>query len=211
MLGLVLSDIHSRIDCVKEIKASIHNKNFDFCLLLGDLTNFGDRRVAEITKAIGIDKIYAIPGNVDTWETLKEMESAGISIHKKSVKLGNFKLVGFGGGLQWDPGVVLFSEQEIEKALGKLVDKNTILATHLPPKNSKIDLVSRGAHIGSKAVRKIVEEKQPALHLCGHAHEAFGELKIGKTKSINVGAVKEGRFALLNVGKELPIELLKVQ
>ena len=211
MLGLVLSDIHSRIDCVKEIKASIHNKNFDFCLLLGDLTNFGDRKVAEITKAIGIGKIYAIPGNVDTWETLEEMESAGISIHKKSVKLGDFKLVGFGGGLQWDPGVVLFSEQEIEKALGKLVDKNTILATHLPPKNSKIDLVSRGAHIGSKAVRKIVEEKQPALHLCGHAHEAFGELKIGKTKSINVGAVKEGRFALLNVGKELPIELLKVQ
>ena len=210
MLGLVLSDIHSRIDCVKEIKSTIHNKNLDFCLLLGDLTNFGDRKVTEVLEVIGIDKCYAIPGNLDSWETLKEMESTGISIHKKSVKLGNFKLVGFGGGLQNEPGGALFSEQEIEKELASLVNENTILATHLPPKNSKIDLASNGVHIGSEAVGKIIKEKQPALHLCGHAHDAFGEIKIGKTRSINVGAVKEGRFALLKIEGGLSIELLKV-
>ncbi len=210
MLGLVLSDIHGRIDGVKEIKESIHNKNFDFCLLLGDLTNFGDRKVAEITEVIGIGKCFAIPGNLDSWETLEEMESVGISIHGKSVKLGNFKLAGFGGGLQGGPGRVLFSENEIERTLRKLVDGNTILATHLPPKDTKIDLVNSGAHIGSEAVGKVVGEKQPALHLCGHAHEAFGEMRIGKTKSVNVGAVKEGRAALLEVGDGLSIELLKV-
>jgi Icc-related predicted phosphoesterase len=210
MLGLVLSDIHGRIDCVKEIKESIHNKNLDFCLILGDLTNFGDRRVTEVLEVVGIDKCFAIPGNLDSWETLKEMESIGISIHKKSVKLGNFKLTGFGGGLQNEPGQVLFSEQEIEETLEKLVDENTILATHLPPKDTKIDLASNGMHIGSEAVGKVVRNKQPALHLCGHAHDAFGELIIGKTKSVNVGAVKEGRAVLLEIGNELSIESLKV-
>ena len=108
------------------------------------------------------------------------------------------------------PGGALFSEQEIEKELASLVNENTILATHLPPKNSKIDLASNGVHIGSEAVGKIIKEKQPALHLCGHAHDAFGEIKIGKTRSINVGAVKEGRFALLKIEGGLSIELLKV-
>ncbi|MDP6670948.1 MAG: metallophosphoesterase [archaeon] len=211
MLGLVLSDIHSRIDCVKEIMASIHNENLDFCLILGDLTNFGDRRVSEVIEVIGIDKCYAIPGNLDSLETLDEIESAGISVHGKSVTLGNFKLAGFGGGLQDEPGGVLFSEQEIEKTLKRLVDENTILATHLPPKDTKIDLASNGMHIGSNAVGKIVDEKQPVLHLCGHAHDAFGELIIGKTKSVNVGAVRERRYALLEVGEKVSIELFGVQ
>ncbi len=102
----------------------------------------------------------------------------------------------------------MFSEQEIEKSLSKLLEgqKNTVLLTHLPPFGTSLDLDIAGKHIGSRAIRKAIEKKQPLLHLCGHCHEAQGEEKIGKTTSINVGAAKEGRALLLEFGNELKWE-----
>ena len=83
-------------------------------------------------------------------------------------------------------------------------EKNVVLLTHLPPFGLGIDISkSNGAHIGSNTIKKILETMQPFLHICGHAHNSFGEEKIGKTISINIGAVKENRALLLELGNEL--------
>ena len=210
MLGLILSDIHSRLENLQKIVDTIHNQSPDFCLLLGDLTNYGDSKVSDILDIINLPKYYAIPGNLDTWEILEEIESMGISIHGRKVKLERFNLVGSGGGKHNHPGQVLYSEEEIAKSLSKLLDKNSILATHMPPKETTIDLILNGQHRGSTAIRKVIEEKRPVLQLCGHIHEAIGEDNIGKTKCVNVGAVKDGNAALLKVGKEISIERIEV-
>jgi Icc-related predicted phosphoesterase len=42
--------------------------------------------------------------------------------------------------------------------------------------------------VGSKAVRKVIEEYQPLLGLHGHIHESKGVVRIGKTLCINAGS-----------------------
>jgi Icc-related predicted phosphoesterase len=43
-------------------------------------------------------------------------------------------------------------------------------------------------HVGSMAVRKVLEEFQPKLGLHGHIHESAGICKIGRTVCVNPGS-----------------------
>jgi hypothetical protein len=64
----------------------------------------------------------------------------------------------------------------IEKDLGRLLQKakieKTILVSHAPPKNTALDLTAANEHVGSDALRKLIEEKKPCLVLSSHVHEA---------------------------------------
>ena len=203
MKALVLSDIHGRLESLEKIMELIHNKGVGLVLVLGDLTNFGGKKEAKeaLEKLKGFE-VLAIPGNLDTPKVLEFLEKKGISLHAKKKKAGNFTIVGFGGGTTKDNGVFLSSEEEIKKKILELMEgeKNTVLVTHLPPFGTKLDISkSTGENIGSKAVKEVIEEKQPVLHFCGHAHNSFGEQKFGKTTSINVAAVKEGRALIVDL------------
>ena len=71
--------------------------------------------------------------------------------------------------------------------------KKTIYVIHAPPFNTKLDITTSGAHVGSKAIRGFIEKGQPYLALHGHIHESqkmSGSFidKIGKTACINVGS-----------------------
>ncbi|MBI2108495.1 metallophosphoesterase [Candidatus Woesearchaeota archaeon] len=78
--------------------------------------------------------------------------------------------------------------------LGKLSNpKNTIYVIHTPPFNTKLDVITDGTHVGSRAVRQFIEEEQPLLTLHGHIHESpriSGSWRdnIGKTICINAGS-----------------------
>jgi len=61
-----------------------------------------------------------------------------------------------------------------------------ILVTHAPPYNTKVDQILE-EHAGNKSLRKIIQEIQPALVVCGHLHECVGKDYIGKTLVINPG------------------------
>ena len=85
----------------------------------------------------------------------------------------------------------------IEEDLKNLKDlsnpKETIYVIHAPPHNTKLDVITTDAHVGSKAVRRFIEKEQPLLTLHGHIHESpqmSGSWKddIGKTLCINVGS-----------------------
>ncbi len=81
--------------------------------------------------------------------------------------------------------------------------RQAIFMIHVPPHDSGLDTaplldenlrptisagdVLRGP-VGSTAVRRIIEEYQPALSVHGHIHESGGERKIGKTVCINPGS-----------------------
>lgn len=213
MKAIALSDIHCRAENLQKMVQLIHNKGVELALIAGDLTNYGGKRQAE--EALGILEgleVMAVPGNLDTEEVLGFLEEKGISLHGKKKRLGKWAFAGFGGGLLGQPGEVAFGEEEIEKALLGLLEsgKNSVLLTHLPPFGTALDLSIAGAHIGSRAIRKAIEKKQPLLHICGHCHEAQGEEKIGKTTSANTGAVKEGRAMVIDFGKELKLEWIQV-
>ena len=71
--------------------------------------------------------------------------------------------------------------------------KKTVYVIHAPPFNTKLDMITTGAHVGSKSIRKFIEKEQPLLALHGHIHESpqmsgSWHDKIGKTTCINVGS-----------------------
>jgi Icc-related predicted phosphoesterase len=43
-------------------------------------------------------------------------------------------------------------------------------------------------HVGSKAVRKLIEQYQPLMGLHGHIHESYASDKVGRTVVINPGS-----------------------
>jgi Icc-related predicted phosphoesterase len=48
----------------------------------------------------------------------------------------------------------------------------TLFVLHSPPRGTKCDVVQGGHHVGSRAIRRFVEERQPPLVLGGHIHES---------------------------------------
>ena len=213
MIALILSDIHSNREKLEKANEIIHNRKIGLVLLLGDLTQMGGAKEArEVINALKPARLLAFAGNFELPEVQQEIEKQGISLHAKKLRIGKWTLVGFGGSMHNDPGRFLFSEQEIKETLQKLIagEKNAILLTHVPPYGTKLDFAHIGKHIGSKSVREIIEKYQPALHLCGHCHEAPGEEKIGATTSINVGAVKDGKALLLELDGKLKWEKIEL-
>jgi len=76
-------------------------------------------------------------------------------------------------------------------------NKKIILVSHDPPKNTNLDAIVEKSkksllHIGSSAVRKVIEESQPYASFHGHIHESNVLMHsyydtIGKTISFNPG------------------------
>jgi len=92
--------------------------------------------------------------------------------------------------------------------------ESCIFNFHCPPYDSGLDSapeiskdLKAGTEmipVGSKSIRKAIEEHQPVLGLHGHIHESRGALSIGKTLCINPGSeYGEGilRGAVVNLEK----------
>ncbi len=95
-------------------------------------------------------------------------------------------------------------EKRLRSYISKLSDvESSIFNFHAPPYQSQIDSaplldenfnpVLRGGRVvmvpvGSKAVRKVIEEYQPLIGLHGHIHESSGSIKIGRTWCVNPGS-----------------------
>jgi len=68
----------------------------------------------------------------------------------------------------------------------------TIFVLHSPPRDTLCDLIQRSVHVGSRAIRRFVEERQPPLVLSGHIHESprvSGTYRdrVGRTTVVNPG------------------------
>jgi Icc-related predicted phosphoesterase len=75
-----------------------------------------------------------------------------------------------------------------------------VLGLHAPPYDTQLDVAPKidwdtltvqgqdTAHVGSKAVREIIDQVQPLLSLHGHIHESRAAVRIGRTLAINPGS-----------------------
>jgi len=104
-----------------------------------------------------------------------------------------------------EPKLKKMLEQKIKWAMDKgytNFDK-IIFNFHCPPWNTKLDLAPKltkdlkpvyiggkpvMVHVGSKAVREVIEKYQPILGLHGHIHESYASDKIGRTVVLNPGS-----------------------
>ena len=53
-------------------------------------------------------------------------------------------------------------------------------------------------HIGSKKLRRIVEEKNPDFVLCGHVHEDHGYTLLNETIIVNCSIGKKGSYTIVD-------------
>ena len=210
---LALSDLHSDETLLERIPELMGRTAPDAVVFLGDFTNWGPLSYAkDALKCVGRVKAYGIFGNADSKEVRALVEESGFGIHLKVAELGEgWSIAGFGGSRASIGTPNEFSEEEIYRGLsGLAMGPKTILATHSPPYSvDGLDSPRPGIHAGSTAIRRIIEEKQPALSLCGHIHERQGQAKIGKTLVVKVGAAQCGQAALVEIGGNINAQFLE--
>ncbi len=92
------------------------------------------------------------------------------------------------------------SHDTIEEELAMLArlsnPARTIYVSHAPPYATKLDVIYNGRHIGSRSIRRFIEQYKPPLTLHGHIHESHhmtNEIKdcIGDTTCINAGQSRQ--------------------
>lgn len=157
--------------------------------------------------------LYLIPGNDDDFTIdpiLDSDEFRPINADGKVLEIpGGLGLMSYGWSNEtpWKtPREV--PEEELYRRLDELAEqvedpRRAVFMIHVPPHDSGLDTapildenlrptVSAGdvlrGPVGSTAVRRLIEERQPVLSVHGHIHESAGERKLGATLSVNPGS-----------------------
>ncbi len=209
---LAISCIHGDIENLMAFIEKLSCLRPDVIVCPGDFTDYflpkGFRRV-DIGEII-IDELKSlnkplivVPGSWDG-ELIDFFDEKNISVHGKGKIIDDIGFYGYGGArtpfnTPFEP-----SEDEIENGLEKAYNdikgaKIKIQVTHAPPKGTGVDIISTGAHVGSEAVRKVIEMRQPNAAICSHIHEGRGVDEIKNTKIVNSGRFPEGCCGLINI------------
>jgi Icc-related predicted phosphoesterase len=207
---VALTDIHGRTERLSDLAGDLAAA--DLLLLCGDLTNFGHRPEAEVVlTAVRSHNphVLAVPGNCDYPDISAYLAREGINLHATHVVLNGVAFLGLGGSLPC-PGHTPneFTDDELasflaQAAAGPAHDLPWILVSHQPPRDTALDRVRSGMHVGSRAVGAFIEEHRPLVCFTGHIHEAAGMDSIGPTKIINPGPLHMGSYAYAEVGATL--------
>ncbi len=192
----------------------------DLVLLNGDLTNYGGKKE---TRSV-LDDIMSINpnvlaqfGNIDNPDVNDYLEKLGINLHGQArLVQREVCLIGIGGSNHTPFNTPSeFLEKDISHLADRafrqglefislarpLLNRNipVILVSHMPPYNTRVDKLHNGRHVGSKAIRAIIEQYQPDLCITGHIHEAKGKDMIFKTPVYNPGMLKQGGWVTIDI------------
>jgi len=211
---LAIADIHNDVENMLQFLDRAKKTDFDIIVCPGDFTDVAPRGFSQ--KEIGTllieelkstgKPIIAVPGNWDI-DLVEYFEKDDISVHGKGKIVNDVGFYGFGGartpfGTAYEP-----TEDEIERGIEKSYEDvkgadYRVLVVHNPPKNTKLDMITSGAHVGSETVRRFIEKHQPSAVVCGHIHEAKGVDEIGKSKIVNPGRFPEGYCGIIDISPD---------
>ena len=205
---LVISDGHGAIDNLTSLLGVA--KTVDLVLFAGDFAAFNQLQTGlPFLKQLRSlhSNVYSVLGNCDPPEFIEELKAHDINIQATSTIFEDFVLLGSGGASKFTGATP--NERSDEELVSDISSPykqkdgdNIIVVTHNPPHGAKTDKVAPLVHVGSKLIRKFIEEKKPVLAISGHIHEAFGVDNIGQTLILNPGALCDGRFAIAEITKE---------
>ena len=206
---LAISDLHGNLDVLDKM-ADVF-KEADAVLFAGDFARFGGSSTGlpALEKLCSMhDSIYAVIGNCDEPAFLDELDKRDISVEKTLTSLDGLSIAGSGGGSKFTGTTPfertdeeLLSDFDMVTGQGEGEWGNLIAIMHNPPKDTACDTISGGVHVGSPLLRKFIEDYKPLAVITGHIHESVGTDKIGNTVVVNPGALLEGNYAWLTVGK----------
>ena len=186
---LIFSDIHNDWKALERLMAI----EADYYFAAGDTVTWakGFDDAGEILKRRG-DRVLVLPGNHESETDIHRLcENFGLrAFHGQTKEIDGWHIAGLGYSNPTPfktPGE--YSEAEMAIRLAAFAGlKPMILICHCPPKDTPLDRMAGGAHIGSTAVADFVRRHAPAWVFCGHVHEAEGvTATLGKTRGANVG------------------------
>jgi len=189
----------------------------DLVVLHGDLTTLGTReRVRAVVEAFRsrCTKLLAQPGNMDPPEVARFLDDEGINLHGRGFRFGEVAIFGVGGSNRTPFRTPTeYSEEEIAACLRSGSEEAgdarvRLLVSHAPPRDTALDRVRSGAHVGSASVREFILREKPDLCVSGHIHEARGEDRLGPTRLFNTGEFSGGGYVAVEMdGAEVRSEL----
>ena len=170
-------------------------------------------------------KVYMAAGNDDHFDVDQVIEDSAIIVNcnNKNVMVGDHEMITFAwtNPTPWNTPREK-PDEELEPMLEELVATvknipNAIFNFHAPPYGYALDLApeltkdliqaaDRKIHVGSHAVRKMIEKYQPLIGLHGHIHESRGAQKAKRTLIVNPGSeysegILKGTVITLENGK----------
>jgi Icc-related predicted phosphoesterase len=183
----------------------------DLVLLGGDLTHFAGaavaRRLVDSIRAAG-PAVLAVCGNCDHQEVEDYLFAEGVALDRRAQVAAGAVVAGVSGGLPFGGCPYERSEADFAAAGAEARDAAiaigasgpTILVSHQPPYGTRCDRVLRMKHVGSHSIRRLVDEWQPDLVLCGHIHESRGRDRVGRSLVVNPGPWRSGHSLRFDVG-----------
>ena len=204
---LLAADIHGSPRAATVIQKNVAKISPDVFIACGDITDFGPVSFAEELLGNMPVKTFAVPGNCDPREIMKKLDEMGVNLHGKKERFNGLTFVGLGGSNP-TPFRTPFeiSEEEISRILEIAMEPRAVLVSH-PPPFGFCDVTRNGLHVGSRAVKAIMDKYQPKLVLTGHIHEARGIFK-GPTTVVNPGPASRGNLAIIDVNREVVVNLI---
>jgi len=207
---LALSDLHSDEAVIDRLRAVSVRGGHDLVLFCGDLTNRGPASYAEEAVSCFPGKAYAVHGNMDTNDVAERLQSLGVLIHGKKVRLKEWNIVGIGGSNPTPFGTPNeYPDDKISELASKAgVDQFSIVLSHPPPYGS-FDSVGP-MHVGSRAVRKMIDERHPLLVICGHIHEHEGKEIVGETLVVKLAPAQKMRAAEITINDHIDVRFINL-
>lgn len=187
---LAFSDLHRDLD--QAARLTEMSQDADLVIGAGDFASVHQGLEETIDALSGIETpTILIPGNNETLEALREASDswgAATVLHGGAVEIDGRTFFGLGGGIPVTPWDWSFDveETDAEELLSNLPE-GAVLVVHSPPKGH-CDEAGNGMSLGSAAILKAIEDKQPPLAVCGHIHESWGRTSsVGPTEIVNLG------------------------
>ena len=214
---LGLADLHDHIERLDELKGI----DADLIVFCGDLHNGSMRDeampVAAALASLGLP-VLIVPGNMDHKDVVPDLWSeAGFTmLHQTFFLHEEYGFIGLGGMVArdprrlGDPARYYHRDEDVYRTLAATYrqisgTRRKIVVVHQPPRGAQ-DTLYNGESSGSVCLRRFIEEYQPDLLLCGHIHEDRGESCIGSTRIVNVGELRQGFAALIDLGEEIRVD-----
>ncbi len=223
---IVFGDVHMAAESARNIPGVA---TADLLVVNGDLTNYGGKKEARgvLDELLALNpRLLAQFGNLDHPEINDYLEELGLNLHGQAKLIqGRLCLVGVGGSNLTpfhtpsefaEPELHALAEEAFRQgqaytALAEPLHGRripTIFISHTPPHDTLVDRLGNGMHVGSTAIRSIIEQYRPALCVTGHIHEARGIDHLGDTPVINPGMLGEGGWLRIDLkGSELETTL----
>ncbi len=201
MVIVGISDLHGRVDALAALLDQVGR--CDIVALAGDITHFGSPKdvdqVIDVCRAHA-DHVLAVAGNCDSASIDQRLSELGVGLAGRGVIINGVGIHGLSGIPPWRPGMYQFPEDKLASDLQlgfqQIIGASChIVLTHVPPRQSGVDRVLWGCHVGSRAVQEFVSTLQPDILLCGHVHEGRGVERLAKTTIVNCGHAASGYYA----------------